>query len=103
MALAMSVFSRLWLWGAVAPHRDTARIAQVVVQVRAAAQLGVPIRGAVDGLPAWISAILAVFREPQPTGIRGRPPLVVWTDLHIVQVIKQYTKRRISAVRRTLA
>jgi hypothetical protein len=29
--------------------------------------------------------------------------LVVWTDLHIVQVIKQYTKRRISAVRRTLA
>jgi len=103
MALAMSVFSRLWLWGAVAPHRATALITQVVQQVRAAAWLGQPILWAVDGFTAWTSAILAVFRDPQPTGKRGRPPLVVWAELHIVQVIKSYTKRRISAVKRTLA
>jgi transposase-like protein len=103
MALAMSVFSRLWLWGAVAPKRDTALITQVVAQVRAAAQRGQPILWAVDGFVAWTSAILAVFRDPQPTGKRGRPPLVVWADLHIVQVVKQYTKRRVSAVKRTLA
>ena len=103
MALAMSVFSRLWLWGAVAPHRDSALITQVVAHVRAAAQVGQPILWAVDGFVAWTSAILAVFRDPQPTGKRGRPPLVVWADLHIVQVVKQYTKRRISGVKRTLA
>jgi hypothetical protein len=44
-----------------------------------------------------------VFRDPQPTGKPGRPPLVVWADLHIIQVIKQYTRRRVSAVRRTLS
>ena len=103
MALAMSVFSRLWLWGAVAPHRDTALITQVVQQVRAAAWLGQPILWAVDGFTAWTSAILTIFRDPQPTGKRGRPPLVVWAELHSVQVIKSYTKRRISAVKRTLA
>jgi transposase-like protein len=103
MALAMSVFSRLWRWGAVAPNRDTALITQVVRAVRAAAQLGQPILWAVDGFVAWTSAILAVFRDPQPTGKRGRPPLVVWADLHIVQVVKQDTKRRVSAVKRTLA
>lgn len=103
MALAMSVFSRLWLWGAVAEHRDTGLITQVVRQVRAAAKLGAPILWAVDGFAAWTSAILDVFRDPQPTGKRGRPPLVVWADLHIVQVVKQYTKRRVSSVKRTLA
>jgi transposase-like protein len=36
MATAMRVFSRLWLWGAIAPTRDTALITQVVQQVRAA-------------------------------------------------------------------
>jgi transposase-like protein len=103
MALAMSVFSRLWLWGALAAHRDTALITQVVGQVRAAAKLGEPILWAVDGFAAWPSAILNVFRDPQRTGKRGRPPLLVWADLHIVQVVKQYTKRRISSVKRTLA
>jgi len=44
-----------------------------------------------------------VFRAPQPTGKPGRPPLVVWADLHIIQVIKQDTRRRVRAVRRTLS
>jgi transposase-like protein len=103
MGLAMSVFSRLWLWGAVAPHRDSELITQVVRRVRAAAKLGEPILWAVDGFVAWTSAILDVFRDPQPTGKRGRPPLVVWADLHSIQVVKQYTKRRVSSVKRTLA
>ncbi|HEU5101428.1 MAG TPA: hypothetical protein VFU22_20540 [Roseiflexaceae bacterium] len=58
---------------------------------------------AVDVLAAWPKAILRVFRDPQPTGRRGRPPLVVWADLHIVQVVKQYSKRRVTAVERRLA
>jgi transposase-like protein len=103
MATAMTVFSRLFVWGAIAPKRDTALIIQVVQHVRAAARLGQPILWAVDGFAAWPKAILAVFRDPQPTGKRGRPPLVVWASLQIVQVVKQYTKRRVSAVQRRLA
>ena len=103
MATAMSVFSRLFLWGAVAPHRDTRLITQVVQQVRAAAQRGRPILWAVDGFAAWTTAILTVFREPLHTGKRGRPRLVGWPDLHIVQVIKRRTGRRLTAVERRLA
>jgi hypothetical protein len=44
-----------------------------------------------------------VFRDPVRTGKRGRPPLIVWAELHIVQVVKQYTGRRLSGVQRRLA
>jgi len=60
MAMAMRVFSRLWLWGAIAPKRDTALITQVVEQVRAAALVGRPILWAIDGFAAWTKAILTV-------------------------------------------
>ncbi len=103
MATAMTVFSRLFLWGAVAPQRDTRLITQVVQQVRAAAQVGQPILWAVDGFVAWTTAILTVFRDPLRTGKRGRPRLVVWSDLHIVQVIKRRTGRRLTAIERRLA
>ncbi|NTV64888.1 MAG: transposase [Oscillochloris sp.] len=103
MATAMSVFSRLFLWGAVAPQRDTALVTQVVAQVRAAALVGRPILWAVDGFAAWASSVLRVFRDPLRTGKRGRPRLVIWADLHIVQVVKQYTGRKLTGVDRRLA
>ncbi len=103
MATAMSVFARLWLGGAVAPQRDTALITQVVQRVRAAAQVGRPILWAVDGFAAWTTTILKVFRDPMRTGKRGRPPLVGWPDLHIVQVIKRSTGRKLTAIERRLA
>jgi transposase-like protein len=103
MATAMSVFSRLFLWGAIAPHRDTTLIAQVVQQVRTSAQVGRPILWAVDGFAAWTKAILQVFRDPVRTGKRGRPRLVVWPEVHIVQVIKRHAGRRLTAVERRLA
>jgi len=103
MATAMSVFSRLFLWGAVAPQRDTDLVTQVITHVRAAAQIGRPILWAVDGFAAWTSGILRVFRDPLRTGKRGRPRLVVWADLHIVQVVKQYTGRKLTGVNRRLA
>ncbi|GAB4447742.1 MAG: IS1-like element ISMac25 family transposase [Chloroflexi bacterium OHK40] len=103
MAMAMSVFSRLWLWGAVAPTRSQTLITTVVEQVRNAAQRGRPILWVVDGFRTWPQAILRVFRDRQPTGKRGRPPLVVWADVHIVQVVKQYAGRRVVAVQRRVA
>ncbi len=103
MATAITVFSRLFLWGAVAAQRDTHLITQGVQQVRAAAQVGRPILWAVDGFAAWTTAILQVFRDPVRTGKRGRPPLVVWPALHIVQVIKRRTGRQLTAIERRLA
>ena len=103
MATAMSVFSRLFLWGALAPQRDRRLITQVVQQVRAAACVGQPILWAVDGFGAWRQAILKVFRDPLHTGQRGRPRLVVWADLHVVQVVKQYRGRRLVGVERRVA
>jgi hypothetical protein len=87
--MALSGLSRLWLWGAIAPSRDTALITPVVQQVRAAARLGQPLLWAVDGFRAWTKAILSVFRDPGRTGKRGRPPLIVWAELQIVQVVNQ--------------
>lgn len=102
MATAMCVFSRLFVWGAVAPARDTTLITQVVQHVRAAARVGQPILWAVDGFAAWTKAILTVCRDPVRTGKRGRPRLMVWADLHIVQVIKRRTGRTLTAVERRL-
>jgi len=103
MATAMCVFSRLFIWGAVARERDGALVEQVVVKVRAAALIGRAILWAVDGFAAWKSSVLGVFRDPQRTGKRGRPPLVVWADMHVVQVVKRYSGRQLSGIERRLA
>jgi transposase-like protein len=103
IATAMSVFSRLWLWGAISWERDGALVETVMVQVRAAALRGRPLLFAVDGFSAYVTTILKVFRERQPTGKRGRPPLVVWDDLHIVQVVKRRVGRRRLSISRRLA
>lgn len=103
IATAMSVFSRLWLWGAISWNRDAALVEPVIQQVRAAARPGQPILFAVDGFAAYVTTILKVFRDRQPTGKRGRPPLVVWADLHIVQVVKQRVGRRLVSITRRLA
>jgi len=103
IATAMSVFSRLWLWGAIGWERDTALIEPVIKQVRAAATPGQPILFAVDGFKAYVTTILKVFRDPVHTGKRGRPRLVAWDDLHIVQVVKQRVGRRLVSITRRLA
>jgi transposase-like protein len=103
VATAMTVFSRLWLWGAISWDRDAALVEPVIAQVRAAARPGSPILFAVDGFKAYVGCILKLFRDPLHTGKRGRPPLVVWDDLHIVQVVKQRVGRRLVSISRRLA
>lgn len=103
IATAMTVFSRLWLWGAISWDRDELLIRPVIEQVRAAAQPGQPILFAVDGFKAYVACILKVFRAPLFTGKRGRPRLLVWEDLHIVQVVKQRVGRRLVSITRRLA
>ncbi len=71
VAMAMSVFSRLWLGGALNWKREAALLEPVLEQVRAAAQPQQPILFAVDGLSAYVKCILKVFRDPLHTGKRG--------------------------------
>jgi len=102
LATAVSVFSRLLIWGAVSPERNGSLITQVVQKVKEASLPMQPILWATDGFSAWKSAILKTFREPLRTGKRGRPRLVTWPDLHIVQVIKRRTGRRLVSIERRL-
>jgi hypothetical protein len=65
IATAMTVFSRLWLWGAIGWERDAALVAPVIAHVRAAAQCGQAILFAVDGFKAYVTTILnADDRKP---------------------------------------
>ena len=56
-----------------------------------------------DGFKAYVRVIVQVFRDPRHTGKPGRPRLVVWDDLHIVQVVKQRVGRRLVSITRRLA
>jgi hypothetical protein len=70
--------------------------------MRASAQPGQPILWAVDGFKAGTTAVLKVFRDPHHTGRRGRPRLIIWADLHLVQVVKQYRQRQVTGIERRL-
>ena len=103
MATAMCVFPRLFVWGALSAHRDERLLTAVMVKVRAAARRGQAILFAVDGLASYPTTILKVFRDPERTGRPGRPRLVVWADLHIVQVVKHRTGNAVTEVTRRVA
>jgi transposase-like protein len=97
MAMALAVPSRLWLGGALSPHRDLALITGLVQQVRACARhLGILV--CVDGLASYVTAFRRVFRTPLYTGRRGRPRLVLAAGFLLGQVVKQYAKRRVVRV-----
>ncbi len=104
VATAMSVFSRLFVWGEVSTRRDKPLIERVMAKVRAAAgSVAQPILVAVDGLPAYPNAIRKAFSDKFYSGKPGRPPLVPWPDLHIVQVVKQRSGYKLSKISRRLA
>lgn len=102
MATAMSVFSRLFIWGAVSLERNTALVTQVVRQVRRATSADQPILWLVDGFAGWAEAIRLVFRDPHYTGQVGRPRLFLWPNLYLVQVVKRYSGKQLIAIERRL-
>ena len=97
MALALAVPSRLWLGGAISPHRDLRLITGLVQQVRACAQR-LDIVVCVDGLSSYVTAFRRVFRDRVRTGRRGRPRLVLAAGFQLGQVVKQYAQRRVVSV-----
>ena len=98
MALALAVPSRLWLGGAISPHRDSVLITGLVQQIRACARR-LDLLVCVDGLASYVTAFLRVFRSPVSTGRRGRPRLVLGAGFLLGQVVKQYAKRRVVSVK----
>jgi transposase-like protein len=100
LAMAMMVSTRLWLGGVISPRRDYALIEQLVAKVRGMA-LCRPLLLAVDGLVSYVGAFQAAFRSPLPRhGQPGRPQLVAWPDIVIVQVVKQRTAAGLDIMRR---
>jgi transposase-like protein len=103
MATAMSVFSRLFVWGEVSPTRDRALIERLMTQVRAAGGLVQPVLIAVDGFTAYVRATLKVFSDKYYSGKPGRPPHIPWPDLHIGRVVKRYRGKRVTGISRRVA
>jgi transposase-like protein len=99
MAMAMAVPARLWLGGALSPHRDLVLITTLVQLVRSCARSPAALV-CVDGLASYVTAFLRVFRHPMRTGRRGRPRLVQEPGLLLGQVAKRYVQRRVVNVER---
>lgn len=102
LALALMVSTRLWLGGAVSPTRNRVLIDRLAAQIRACAVVA-PVLVAVDGLSSYVGALRRAFRERVPTGGRGAPRKVIWTELVIGQVVKEYARRRVVRVAHWIA
>lgn len=99
MAMAMMVSTRLWLGGVASAKRDKHLIRALADQIRAVA-LCRPLLLAVDGLVSYVDAFQKAFRTPLPTGNVGRPRLIAWPNINIVQVVKRRTAGSLSIERR---
>lgn len=99
LASAIAVPTRLWLGGVVSQRRASDLVTALAQQVRACA-LCRPLLIVFDGFVAYIAAFHQALRSPQPTGQRGRPPLVAWPDVALGQVVKHYVQRRVTRIER---
>jgi transposase-like protein len=101
MALAIMVSTRLWLCGAISPHRDLDLIQVLANKIRNLA-LCRPLLLAVDGLASYVTAFRKAFRTalPRRRGELGRPQLISWPNIAIVQVVKHREDGRLNISRR---
>jgi len=100
MAMALMVPTRLWLGGAISPKRNLDLIQALADQVRQIA-LCRELLLAVDGLASYLKAFRRAFRTPcLEKGQRGRPRLIAWANIAIVQVVKQRQHRLLTIERR---
>jgi transposase-like protein len=101
MALAIMVSTRLWLGGAISPHRDLDLIQALANKIRNMA-LCRPLLLAADGLASYVTAFRNAFRTalPRRRGEKGRPQLVSWPNIAIVQVVKQRLDGQLNVTRR---
>lgn len=101
MAMAILVGSQLWLGGVVGASRDKLLIRALAQQVRACL-CPAPVLVAFDGLRTYIKAFRQALRDPVPHNGRGRPRLVAWPDVVLVQVVKRYVRGHVTDVERRI-
>jgi len=100
MVMAVMVSTRLWLGGVISRHRDQGLLQSLADQIRGLA-LCRPLVLAVDGLVSYVSAFQRAFRSPVPRwGQPGRCHLRPWSEVAIVQVVKQRVNSHLSIIRR---
>lgn len=99
MGSALQVVTRLWLGGAVSLKRDLHLAGQLAAQIHTMA-LCRKLLLAVDGWPSYVRAFQNAFRTPLHTGKVGRPKLVAWQEIAIVQVIKKRSANHFEITRR---
>jgi transposase-like protein len=100
MALAMMVSTRLWLGGVISVRRDKDLIQCLADQIRAVA-LYRPLLLAVDGLSSYVGAFQRAFRTKLLRGGHaGRARLRPWSEVAIVQVVKQRRAGKLTIDRR---
>jgi transposase-like protein len=102
LALALAVPSRLWLGGVASAQRDGDLALALAALVRRAAARGA-LLWSVDGWRPYLRAITRTWRDPVPTGRRGRPRLVGWPGLAIGQVVKHHARRHLVGIDRRVA
>jgi len=103
VACAIAVASRLWLGTVVHAERSHHLARQILTLVR---RCVVPATFwlCVDGWRPYVSAARAVFRAPvRCPAQRGRPRLVAWPHLVLVQVIKHSVDWRLVGIVRHIA
>jgi transposase-like protein len=96
MALALCVSTRLWLGGVVSKSRDK-HLARALARLVHACARCAPLLLITDGWSAYKDAWHKAFRTKVYTG--GPPRLVGWTQMAVVQVLKQYQKGRAVGIR----
>lgn len=80
--------TRLWLGGIITTKRDEKAACSLAAMIHRAALPG-PLLVVFDGFPGYVRAFRKAFRFPIRTGRAGRPRLVVWSKLVLVQQVKQ--------------
>lgn len=92
VAMAMAVPSRLWLGAVCQVERNKHMAEQILTCVYLwAAQLLLVI--AFDGWSSYPKAAAKVFREEHFTGRGGRPRLIPWHCLTLIQLVKGHAAR----------
>ena len=101
MALAMLVWTRLWLGGEGREPRAMPLIRRLIERVRRGAAHR-PLVFCPDGLVSSIRAMRETSREPGHTGTGGRPRLRPWRHVLIAPVVKRDERRRVVETKRRM-
>ena len=97
IAMAMCVPTRLWLGGVLSSSREQGLLQKLAAMVKRCA-LCAPILLVTDGWRGYIKTWQKAFRDPEPTGKRGRPALIARSGVVIAQRVKQYKKGRVIGI-----